>query len=138
MESKLQSGQEFLTPWRPRSDIPERLCLETIVDTKEGLLISLRENLVSPWRLTLTFSLKDLVCYSVINDSYNLKSSHERKRDELLSLYIVQNSGSLKNLREETYDTIDFNDAVHYCFLLSEEEINIVYFGSPEIKVSDK
>ncbi|MCL6689421.1 hypothetical protein M8R19_11945 [Pseudomonas sp. R3.Fl] len=126
--------KETLVPWEAESSIPRVMHLDKIVDSAEGLGIFLARDLGSPERILFLFQLKELVGYSVVNDSYTWKRSAERECPGGCSVYIVEGSKDVVRYQEETFGVTDMSGAKHYCFVLDEEEINFVSFSPPEVR----
>lgn len=125
---------ETLIPWGAESSIPRIMHLDKIVDSSEGVAIYLARDLEGAERILFLFPLRDVVGYSVVNDSYTWKRSAERERLGEGSVYIVEGSRDIRRYQEETFDVTDMSDARHYCFILDEEEINVVSFSPPEVR----
>lgn len=133
MDRNSHNMQELLEPAPIEPLKGKKLHLDKIIDSVEGLKIYLAESLDEKKRIVLSFTLNEIVGYSVTNDSYTWKRTKERKCEPGHSIYIVSNSREILKFQEETYSTTCFEEAEHYCIILDEEEIDIVTFTPPQV-----
>lgn len=129
----MESHKETYTNWVASEKITGRYSLESLLDSKDGVEIRINSTNQPSFKLCIKFEAKEIVGYRFSNDSYTWRSDSLRERDKDFSLFIVSGSNLINWYIEETYETTDFSEAKHYCFLLAEESIDIISFAPPKI-----
>lgn len=127
--------REELIPW---SDVTTPVCpaLDKVLNTAAGLEVIVGENLALPERYSVKFNLKDLVSFTVTNDSFAWRLAAERPNPGGSLIYMVKNSTLLRYFSEQTEGVTDMSAATHYYLVTSEDVIDVVSFSAPDVSAS--
>lgn len=124
--------REELVPWAAL-EAPISPALDQVTNTALGLEIVVAEDLGGPERYKIKFDLKNLVSFTVTNDSYTWKRAAERKCPGGALIYTVKNSSLIDFFSDQTEGVTDMTKATHYYIITSEDVIDVISFSEPEV-----
>jgi len=124
-------ADEVYVPWQPLAGIPRNLCLESLTDTDDGLvlLLSAQESRLPVLRVRFDA----FVAYRNVNESYRLRLWH-RDAHVGAGLLIVQDSKWTSWLEEESRGALDARAVVHYAILTAEDCVDVVARAAPSVE----
>jgi len=131
------NNNEVLNPWKPISNLPDRVICEGVSDNYDGFRILLKEQcepgIIKTVTRNIVITFDPTIAYRNIDESYRTRT-FSKNSYRTGSFFVVDNSKFISWIKEESCGMYDDQPIKHYSIFTLNECIDILSEFDPVVE----
>ncbi|TDX51133.1 hypothetical protein [Orenia marismortui] len=129
--------------WKPNTNIPKKVNLESLIDNKEGLMLTFtdkhnRDNLIYVFFKGSVLSYRNTDEGNLLQTFYCLSQMYDDEFYTQWSFFKIKNSSYIRWFNKESYKKYKGCNIEHYIFITPNDIIEVLSTYCPEVTVMKK